>query len=256
MTANEQGKKRPLKKGPDREPPEGFRYETEILPREEERELVDRIQELPLKESEFHGYFGKRRVLSYGWHYNFEERRLRHADEIPPFLLLLRERAAAFAQLAPEDLPHALVTEYSPGTTIGWHRDKAVFSEVIGISLLSPCIFRFRRKTGSTWERYSLTVEPRSAYLLTGASRSEWEHSIPGVEALRYSITFRSLRRKYRSCPTITCKWRPVQQAGRSEILDGNRATSITGKVSGIKVVIFPEREQNGGKVYGSISGK
>lgn len=78
--------------------------------------------------------------------------------------------------------------------SFGWHRDKGVFDEVVGISLVSPCNFRFRRKAGSTWERYSLTVEPRSAYLLRGESRTIWEHSIPGVEALRYSITFRSLR--------------------------------------------------------------
>jgi alkylated DNA repair dioxygenase AlkB len=179
------------------EPPEGFRYQADILPPDEERELVEQIRELPLKEFEFHGYVGKRRVISYGWHYDFGESRLRPTNEIPAFLHKLRERAAAFAGLAAEDLPHALVTEYSPGTMIGWHRDKGVFGDVIGISFLSPCIFRLRRQTASTdsaWERYSLTVEPRSAYLLRGASRTEWEHSIPAVEALRYSITFRSLR--------------------------------------------------------------
>lgn len=175
-------------------PPEGFRYQTDILPIEEEHDLVKYIQELPLKEFEFHGYTGKRRVISYGWHYDFEDHTLRPTDEIPPFLHNVRVRAAAFANLDAEDLPHALVTEYSTGTTIGWHRDKGVFGDVVGISLLSPCIFRLRRKTGTTWERYSQTVEPRSAYLLRGQARTEWEHSIPAVEALRYSITFRSLR--------------------------------------------------------------
>lgn len=95
------------------------------------------------------------------------------------------------------DYQHALITEYGPGAAIGWHRDKGVFGDVIGISLLSPCLFRFRRKANSTWERYSLTAEPRSAYLLRGAARTEWEHSIPAVDALRYSITFRSLRSKH-----------------------------------------------------------
>ena len=175
-------------------PPEGFLYQADVLPPEEERGLVEHIRELPLKEFEFHGYVGKRRVLSYGWHYDFGERTLRQTDEIPGFLLPLRERAAAFAGVAPGDLPHALVTEYGPGAAIGWHRDKGVFGDVIGISLLSPCVFRLRRKAGSKWERYSLTAEPRSAYLLRGASRTEWEHSIPAVDALRYSITFRTLR--------------------------------------------------------------
>lgn len=176
------------------EPPEGFRYQAEVVPAEEERELVEQFRQLPLKEFEFHGYVGKRRTLSFGWHYDFGEERLQQTDQIPMFLRKLRERAAAFAELQVEDLPHALVTEYSPGTAIGWHRDKGVFDEVVGISLLSPCNFRLRRKTASGWERYSLTAEPRSAYLLRGPVRTQWEHSIPAVEALRYSVTFRSLR--------------------------------------------------------------
>jgi alkylated DNA repair dioxygenase AlkB len=177
-------------------PPEGFRYQANILPLEEQQELVERIRVLPLKEFEFHGYVGKRRTMSFGWHYDFGDSRLKQTEEIPPFLQRLRDRAAAFADLSPEAFPHALVTEYGPGAAIGWHRDKGVFDEVVGISLLSPCNFRFRRKAGPAWERYSLTIEPRSAYLLRGESRTVWEHSIPGVDALRYSITFRSLRSK------------------------------------------------------------
>jgi alkylated DNA repair dioxygenase AlkB len=177
-------------------PPEGFRYQQEVLSTDEERRLVEQIKGLPFKEFEFHGYVGKRRVVSFGWRYDFNESALRQVEEIPAFLLPLRERAAAFADLLAGDLQHALVTEYGPGAAIGWHRDKGVFDDVIGISLLSPCLFRFRRKTGSTWERFSLTVEPRAAYLLLGASRTEWEHSIPAVESLRYSITFRSLRQR------------------------------------------------------------
>ena len=178
------------------EPPEGFRYQAEIISSDDEQGLAEKIRELPLKEFEFHGYVGKRRTISYGWHYDFGEERLRETSEMPAFLLAARERAATFAGLMPEDLPHALVTEYSPGTTIGWHRDKGVFDDVVGISLLSPCTFRLRRKTASGWARYSHPLAPRSVYLLRGAARSEWEHSIPAVEALRYSITFRSLRMK------------------------------------------------------------
>lgn len=175
-------------------PPDGFRYQAAILPPDDEQALVAQLQALPLQAFEFHGYVGRRRVLSYGWHYDFGDRTLRPADEIPPFLHPLRERAAAFADLPADDLPHALITEYGPGAAIGWHRDKGVFGDVVGISLLAPCVFRLRRQADSGWERYSLTVEPRSAYLLRGPARTEWEHSIPAVEALRYSITFRSLR--------------------------------------------------------------
>jgi alkylated DNA repair dioxygenase AlkB len=175
-------------------PPGGFRYQADILSAEEEQSLVEQISTLPLKEFEFHGYVGKRRTMSFGWHYDFGDSKLKQTEEMPAYLLPLRERAAMFAGLSSEELPHALVTEYSPGAAIGWHRDKGVFDEVVGVSLLSPCNFRFRRKAGATWERYSLTVEPRSVYLLRDESRTLWEHSIPGVDALRYSITFRSLR--------------------------------------------------------------
>jgi alkylated DNA repair dioxygenase AlkB len=173
--------------------PEGFAYHLGVLSPEEERLLVERIGGLPLKEFDFHGFTARRRTISFGWQYDFARSRLERADDIPPWLLPLRATAAEFAGLAPDRLPHVLILEYSAGATIGWHRDKAVFGDVIGISLLAPCRFRFRRKAGSRWERASLTLEPRSAYLLRGPSRSEWEHSIPALDALRYSITFRSL---------------------------------------------------------------
>jgi alkylated DNA repair dioxygenase AlkB len=174
--------------------PEGFKYEADILSPIEERELIERIAQLPLTEFEFHGYTGKRRVVSFGWKYDFTARALHKADDMPPFLLPLREQAATFAGIRGQDLQHALVTEYDAGAGIGWHRDKAVFGDVIGISLKSPCVFRLRRKAGQKWERVSVIAEPRSAYLLRGPSRTEWEHSIPAVDELRYSITFRNFR--------------------------------------------------------------
>ena len=174
--------------------PQGLKYQPAFITPEEERELVDRLTGLPFRAFEFQGYLGKRRVLSFGWQYDFNMRELLRAEDIPVFLLPLRERAARFAALTPADLKHVLVTEYAPGAAIGWHKDKAVFAEVVGISLLSPCTFRFRRKAGSRWKRASFTAEPRSAYLLNGPSRTEWEHSIPAVESLRYSITFRNVK--------------------------------------------------------------
>ena len=176
------------------ETPEGFKYQPGILTPEGETHLVDEIRNLPFRDFEFHGFTGKRRVVSFGWRYDFDERHLRQAEDIPEFLLPLREVAARFASLEHDVLRHVLVTEYGPGAAIGWHRDKAVFGEVIGVSLLAPCVFRLRRKVGDRWERASITAEPRSIYLLSGPSRTEWEHSIPPVDALRYSVTFRALR--------------------------------------------------------------
>ena len=175
--------------------PEGFRYQLEVISRDSETELLDKLRELPFKEFEFHGYTGKRRVVSYGWRYDFDEARLKKSDDIPPFLEPVRQIAARFASLEPSDLHHILVTEYSPGSAIGWHRDKAIFGDVIGISLLSSCNFRLRRKIGAKWERASILAEPRSAYLMRGPSRTEWEHSIPPVDSLRYSITLRNFRK-------------------------------------------------------------
>ena len=174
--------------------PDGFRYAPDLISADEERTIVREIERLPFREFQFQGYVGKRRVVSFGWRYDFNERALHEAGDLPPFLLPLRDAAARFAGLPPEQLPHALVTEYAAGAGIGWHRDKGVFDEVIGVSLVSPCVFRLRRKAGDGWERVSVTAEPRSAYLLTGAARTEWEHSIPEVDTLRYSVTFRSLR--------------------------------------------------------------
>jgi alkylated DNA repair dioxygenase AlkB len=174
--------------------PAGFRYGQDVISSACERELLDRFADLAFTEFEFQGYVGKRRVVSFGWKYDFNTRELRRADDIPPFLLPLREAAATFARISPSALQHVLITEYAPGAAIGWHKDKAVFGEVVGVSLVSPCVFRLRRKTGASWERASLTLERRSAYLLQGQSRTEWEHSIPAVDSLRYSITFRNFR--------------------------------------------------------------
>ena len=174
--------------------PDGFRYEADIITQTREIELLERVRALPFVEFQFQGYVGKRRVVSYGWQYDFNQRVLRKADDMPPFLLTLRKTAADFAGMPPEQLQQVLVTEYDAGAGIGWHRDKAVFGEVIGVSLLSACRFRFRRKAGTSWERASLPAEPRSAYLLSGPARAEWEHSIPEVDTLRYSITFRNFR--------------------------------------------------------------
>ena len=174
--------------------PEGFAYRTELVSPEEEAEFLELFRELDFREYEFHGYFGKRRVVSFGLHYETNESTVRNTEDIPGFLLTLRQKAADFAGLAPSELQQALVTEYTPGAAIGWHRDRPAYRDVIGFSFSSSCRFRFRRKLGSSWERASLIVEPRSVYLLRGPARTEWQHSIPPAERLRYSVTFRSMR--------------------------------------------------------------
>jgi alkylated DNA repair dioxygenase AlkB len=174
--------------------PDGFRYSPNVVPADMQADLVRLINQMPLKPFDFHGYEGKRRVLSFGWKFDFDTQSLRQTEPIPDDLLPVRDIAARFAGIRPDSLQQVLVTEYEPGAPIGWHRDKAAFARVVGLSLLSTCMFRLRRRDGSKWERFSKPAEPGSAYLLSGPSRSEWEHSIPPVERLRYSITFRELR--------------------------------------------------------------
>lgn len=173
--------------------PEGLRYQPALISPADEAAILERIRELPFREFEFHGYLGKRRVVSFGWKYDFSSQRLQKAEAIPDYLLSLRDLAALFANLEPEAFQQVLVLEYADGAGIGWHRDKAVFGEVVGISLLAPCTLRFRRKVGGSWQRANLRAEPRSAYHLSGPARSQWEHSIARVDELRYSITFRSM---------------------------------------------------------------
>jgi alkylated DNA repair dioxygenase AlkB len=178
---------------PELNPPDGFRYRDDVLTAQEERSYVEQFEALPFKPFEFHGYLGKRRIVSFGWRYDYAGRTVRPSEPLPDFLVPLRERAAQVAGLAGGRLRQALVTEYAPGAPIGWHRDKPEFGEVVAFSFLSPCTLRLRRRNGIGWERWAIEVQPRSAYLLRGPARHDWEHSIPPLEALRYSLTFRTL---------------------------------------------------------------
>jgi alkylated DNA repair dioxygenase AlkB len=174
-------------------------YRPAFLAPEEEEALVARLGELPLRAFEFHGFEGRRRTHSFGWRYRFDGSGLERAEAMPDWLLPVRDRAAAWAGLMGDMFEHALITEYAPGAGIGWHRDRSVFGDVVGVSLLAPARLRFRRTASGaggaarTWERAALMAEPRSAYLLRGEARTEWEHSIAPMDALRYSITFRAL---------------------------------------------------------------
>jgi alkylated DNA repair dioxygenase AlkB len=174
--------------------PEGFVYREDAISADEERRYADQFKLLPFAPFEFHGFLGRRRVVSFGWRYDYGKQRLREGNPLPDLLLSLRQRAADIAGLASENLKQALVTEYKAGAAIGWHRDKPMFGEVVALSFLSPCRLRLRRRRQDGWDRRALDVQPRSAYVLRGTARQEWEHSIPPVDSLRYSVTFRTLR--------------------------------------------------------------
>jgi len=163
-----------------------------VVPVDDEMALIEQIQQLPFKPFEFHGFHGNRRVVSFGWRYDHSAATPQPSDEVPPFLLPLRAQAATFAGIEAEGLQQILINEYAPGAVIGWHRDRPMFEDVIAISLASTCSLRLRRAHGSGWQRSTQVILTRSAYLLRGPARREWEHSIPPVDQLRYSVTFRN----------------------------------------------------------------
>ena len=127
--------------------PEGMKYQANFLSAEVDRKLLREIEGLPFREFEFHGFTGKRKTVSFGWRYEFNGRGLTRTDDMPPFLTGLRAHAEDFAGIAPGSLQQVLVTEYAPGAGIGWHKDRSVFGDVVGISLLSPCTFRLRKRS-------------------------------------------------------------------------------------------------------------
>jgi alkylated DNA repair dioxygenase AlkB len=172
--------------------PAGFAYRDALITSAEEHTLLKQLAELPFKPFDFHGYLAKRRVVSFGWSYDYAAGTLRGSDPIPCFLLPLRAQAAAFAGLSPDSLQQILINEYAPGAGIGWHRDRSMFGDVVAVSLSAASILRFRRKRADGWERRARHLQPRSTYLLRGEARWEWQHSVPPVDALRYSITFRN----------------------------------------------------------------
>jgi alkylated DNA repair dioxygenase AlkB len=173
--------------------PAGLSYWPEFIPPDEEHELIQMIGTLPLQPFQFGAYEGKRRVASFGYHYDYSTRRLAHAEPIPEWLQVPAARIEGFRGLPSGAIGHVLCTEYDVGVGIGWHRDKPHFDQVFGLSLGSSCRFRFRRKSADRWQRYAIDAQPRSLYLMTGEARHVWEHSIPGVERPRCSITFRTM---------------------------------------------------------------
>ena len=114
------------------------------------------------------------------------------AEPIPSWIGSLIQQVETYGGLSAR-IAQVLCTEYDVGAGIGWHRDKPHFDLIFGLSLGSPCKFRFRRAVDEKWQRYTLEAAPRSLYMMSGESRRVWEHSIPAVEAPRYSITFRTM---------------------------------------------------------------
>lgn len=175
--------------------PNGLLYQEEFLSRDDEQGLLAEIRALPLEEAKYRSFTAKRRIAAYGSSYDFDTNELGPAPEIPPFLLPLRKRTAALIGAGEETIRHALVTEYRPGTELGWHRDIGEFGIVVGVSLGGTCRMRFRSYPPEKGAKvFTLELTPRSVYVLRDEIRWRWQHSVARTKELRYSVTFRTPR--------------------------------------------------------------
>jgi alkylated DNA repair dioxygenase AlkB len=175
--------------------PEGLVYLPDFVTVDEARELVSVCERLDYAEVRMHGQAAKRTVVHFGYRYGYESWDLSAAEPLPAALEWLRARAASLIDELPERLAETLVTRYPAGAGIGWHRDAPMFGpQVVGVSLGTVCTMRFQRRSAEVRRTYALELAPRSAYVLAGAARWAWQHSIPATNDLRYSITFRTLK--------------------------------------------------------------
>jgi DNA oxidative demethylase len=176
--------------------PEGLVYREDFISPEEEHGLLGELEALEFRTVEMRGQVARRTVRHFGLDYEYETGALVAADPLPDAMLWLRDRCAALIERDPVDLAQILVSRYPAGAGIGWHRDAPMFgSRIAGVSLLSPCRMRFQRTVRGERSTAAIELAPRSAYLLAGKARWSWQHSIPATKALRYSITFRTLKR-------------------------------------------------------------
>ncbi len=176
--------------------PEDLTYVEDFVSAEEERRILDAVEALDFRTLTMRGQTARRTVRHFGLDYEYASGELGPGDPLPEPLHFLRDRCAALIEREPEDLVQILVSRYPEGAGIGWHRDAPMFgSRIAGVSLLSPCRMRFQRTVKGERQTAAIELAPRSAYVLGGKARWSWQHSIPEAKALRYSITFRTLKR-------------------------------------------------------------
>ena len=174
--------------------PDGLVYAPDLLTRAEEAQLLEVIRRLPFEQAQYKEWRARRRVVSFGGRHDFTHNELTEAPPIPPFLHPLRAQLAGWAGIPDQRLQHAVIAEYQPGTTLGWHRDVPEFEDVLGVSLHGHARLRFRPWPPAAGQRatWKIDLEPRSAYQLRGAARWQWQHAVSPTQELRYSITFRT----------------------------------------------------------------
>jgi alkylated DNA repair dioxygenase AlkB len=180
----------------------GFLYAPEFITADEERLLLDHINALDFHEVVMHGVAARRTVVHFGYDYAYDQKAIMPTEDLPDWLMPFRDRCAALAEIEKERLEAVLIARYPPGATIGWHRDAPMFgSKVMGISLGAEGLMRYRRTKDGVNEIFKIILEPRSAYVISGAARASWQHSLAPTKDMRYSITFRTVRSGFKAVP-------------------------------------------------------
>jgi alkylated DNA repair protein (DNA oxidative demethylase) len=182
-------------RGAESSAPPGLIFLPDFVMASEEDDLLAFIRAVEFRTLQMHGVTAKRRIKQYGWHYAFESHQLTPADPVPEEFRSTAMRSAAVAGIDVSQWAEVLVTEYATGAGIGWHRDAPAFGIVAGLSLGGACRMRFQTGEGPARMTHAIELPPRSMYLLTGEVRNKWQHMIPSTRELRYSITFRTLRK-------------------------------------------------------------
>jgi alkylated DNA repair dioxygenase AlkB len=178
--------------------PPGFSYFPGFLDEREEAALCTEVLATELHDFNFQGFTAKRRVASFGYDYSFDKRSLSKGRDIPLAFNPLIQKVSTQLNIPVSDFSELLITEYPVGSVINWHRDAPPFHVIAGLSLLTDCVFRLRPHEKEKQNRastISFPVRRRSLYVIQGAARSDWQHSIAPVKGARYSITLRTLRR-------------------------------------------------------------
>ena len=173
--------------------PPGFDYFSDFISRDEEDLLLSIAKQLPWENFEMHGVVALRKVYRYGVNYSFEGKNAVVRD-IPKELEFIIQRGADTLKVKREEIVQVLFTHYPVGAPIGWHRDAPMFEKLLGVSLGSGCTMKLKPYDASASPVRRIELAPRSAYIMTGESRWNWEHHIPPVKEERYSLTMRTLK--------------------------------------------------------------
>jgi DNA oxidative demethylase len=178
-------------------PPSGFVYHPHVLTADQEDALLAELEAIETTEVKIMNRVALRRVAQFGFNYRYGAGGVRKGAPIPEFLQILLEDIAPLAGKCADDFDQVLINRYPTRARIDWHTDDRHFGPtILVVSLGAEATLQLKQKTATGYRYYSQTLGPRSTYVLSGAARATWEHRILPVKDLRYSITFRSVKKK------------------------------------------------------------